>query len=151
MSIPIDFKSQIDTLKQQYPGYLDNFKQYYILTKQFPTDDSYTRGYECSRGNMQKATKDLFLINNNIQSEIEKLKANTLILNRNILDKKTQKVVLQTKHTDAIREVNGAQTMISDYKKIYVLQYISNVSIFIGIIFAGVLISKTFRRPTMLP
>lgn len=150
MSIPIDFKSQIDTLKQQYPGYLDNFKRYYILTKQFPTDDSYTRGYECSRGNMQKATKDLFLINNNIQLEIEKIKASTIVLNENISNKKAQKVVLERKHTDAIREIGGAQTMISDYKKIYVLQYISNITIFLGLIFTGVLISKTFRRPTIL-
>ena len=149
MTESIDFGSKIETLKNQYPGYLDNFKQYYILTKQFPNDDSYTRGYESSRADIQNASKSLFMINNNIQVEIEKLKATTTILNKNIAGEKTRNVTLQKKYDDATGEVGGAKTMINDYKKIYVLQYISNVSIFLGIILSGVILTKTFRRQTM--
>jgi hypothetical protein len=148
MTESIDFGSKIETLKNQYPGYLDNFKQYYILTKQFPNDDSYTRGYQSSRTDMQNATKSLFMINNNIQVEIEKLKANTTILNNNIENEKARNITLQKKYDDATGEVGGAQTMIHDYKQRYVLQYISNVSIFLGVILSGVIISKTFRRQT---
>ena len=150
MTESIDFGSKIETLKNQYPGYLDNFKQYYILTKQFPKDDSYTRGYQSSRTDMQNATKSLFMINNNIQVEIEKLKASTTILNTKISDEKARNITLQKKYEDATGEVGGAQTMIHDYKERYVLQYISNVSIFLGIILSGVVISKTFRRQTSL-
>jgi len=150
MTESIDFGSKIETLKNQYPGYLDNFKQYYILTKQFPKDDSYTRGYQSSRTDMQNATKSLFMINNNIQMEIEKLKASTTILNTKISDEKARNITLQKKYEDATGEVGGAQTMIHDYKQRYVLQYISNVSIFLGIILSGVVISKTFRRQTSL-
>ena len=146
MTEAIDFGSKIETLKNQYPGYLDNFKQYYILTKQFPNDDSYTRGYQSSRTDMQNATKSLFMINNNIQVEIEKMKATTTILNTKISDEKARNITLQKKYDDATGEVGGAKTMINDYKKIYVLQYISNVSIFLGVILSGVIISKTFRR-----
>jgi hypothetical protein len=95
---------------------------------------------------MQNATKSLFMINNNIQVEIEKLKAITTILNKNIANEKARNITLQKKYEDATGEVGGAKTMISDYKKIYVLQYISNVSIFLGVILSGVIISKTFRR-----
>jgi len=148
MTESIDFGSKIETLKKQYPGYLDNFKQYYILTKQFPNDDSYTRGYESSRGDIQNASKSLFMINNNIQVEIEKLKATTTILNKNIADEKARNITLQQKYDDATGEVGGAQTMIHDYKQRYVLQYISNVSIFLGVILSGVVLTKTFRRQT---
>jgi hypothetical protein len=148
MTESIDFGSKIETLKNQYPGYLDNFKQYYILTKQFPNDDSYARGYQSSRTDMQNATKSLFMINNNIQVEIEKLKASTTILNTKISDEKARNITLQKKYDDATGEVGGAQTMINDYKQRYVLQYISNVSIFLGVILSGVIISKTFRRQT---
>ena len=99
MTESIDFGSKIETLKKQYPGYLDNFKQYYILTKQFPNDDSYTRGYASSRADIQNATKSLFLINNNIQVEIEKLKATTTILNKNIANEKARNVTLQKNTT----------------------------------------------------
>jgi hypothetical protein len=150
MAESIDFGSKIETLKKQYPGYLDNFKEYYILTKQFPNDASYTRGYESSRADIQNASKSLFMINNNIQVEIEKLKATTTILNKNISNEKARNITLQKKYEDATGEVGGAKTMISDYKKIYVLQYISNVSIFLGIILSGVIISKTFRRQVSL-
>ena len=146
MTESIDFGSKIEALKTQYPGYLDNFKQYYILTKQFPNDDSYTRGYESSRADIQNASKSLFMINNNIQVEIEKMKATTAILNKNIADEKARNITLQKKYDDATGEVGGAKTMINDYKKIYVLQYISNVSIFLGIILSGVILTKTFRR-----
>jgi len=148
MTESIDFGSKIETLKNQYPGYLDNFKQYYILTNQFPNDDSYTRGYQSSRTDMQNATKNLFMINNNIQVEIEKLKATTTILNKNIANEKAHNITLQKKYDDATGEVGGSKTMINDYKKIYVLQYISNVSIFLGVILSGIIISKTFRRQT---
>ena len=150
MAESIDFGSKIETLKKQYPGYLDNFKEYYILTKQFPNDASYTRGYESSRADIQNATKSLFMINNNIQVEIEKLKATTIILNKNIANEKARNITLQKKYEDATGEVGGAKTMINDYKKIYVLQYISNVSIFLGVILSGVIISKTFRRQVSL-
>ena len=150
MAESIDFGSKIETLKKQYPGYLDNFKQYYILTKQFPNDDSYTRGYESSRADIQNATKSLFMINNNIQVEIEKLKATTTILNKNIANEKARNITLQKKYEDATGEVGGVKTMINDYRKIYVLQYISNVSIFLGVILSGVIISKTFRRQAAL-
>ena len=88
------------------------------------------------------------MINNNIQVEIEKLKATTTILNTKIADEKARNVTLQKKDDDATGEVGGATTMISDYKKIYVLQYISNVSIFLGVILSGVILTKTFRRQT---
>ena len=146
MTESIDFGSKIEALKTQYPGYLDNFKQYYILTKQFPNDDSYTRGYESSRADIQNASKSLFMINNNIQVEIEKMKATTAILNKNIADEKARNITLQKKYDDATGEVGGAKTMINDYKKIDVLQYISNVSIFLGVILSGVILTKTFRR-----
>jgi peptidoglycan hydrolase CwlO-like protein len=149
MAESIDFGSKIETLKKQYPGYLDNFKEYYILTKQFPNDASYTRGYESSRADIQNATKSLFMINNNIQVEIEKLKATTNILNKNIANEKARNISLQKKYEDATGEVGGAKTMINDYKKIYVLQYISNVSIFLGVILSGVILTKTFRRQTI--
>jgi hypothetical protein len=97
---------------------------------------------------MQNATKSLFMINNNIQVEIEKLKATTTILNKNIANEKARNITLQKKYDDATGEVGGAQTMIEDYKQRYVLQYISNVSIFLGVILSGVIISKTFRRQT---
>jgi hypothetical protein len=148
MTESIDFGSKIEALKTQYPGYLDNFKQYYILTKQFPNDDSYTRGYVSSSADIQNASKSLFMINNNIQVEIEKLKATTTILNKNIANEKARNTTLQKKYDDATGEVGGAQTMIHDYKQRYVLQYISNVSIFLGVILSGVIISKTFRRQT---
>jgi hypothetical protein len=148
MTESIDFGSKIEALKTQYPGYLDNFKQYYILTKQFPNDDSYTRGYVSSSADIQNASKSLFMINNNIQAEIEKLKATTTILNKNITDEKARNITLQKKYDDATGEVGGAKTMINDYKKIYVLQYISNVSIFLGIILSCVILTKTFRRQT---
>jgi hypothetical protein len=146
MTEPINFGSQIDALQQPYAGYLDNFKEYYVLTKQFPNDDSYTRGYASSRADLQKASNDLFLINNNIQREIEKIKTRTTTLNQGIQDEKARNAELQQKYENATGEVGGAQTMISDFKKIYVLQYISNVTIFLGIIMSGIILSKTFRK-----
>jgi hypothetical protein len=144
MSIPIDFKEQIDSLKQPYIGNLDTFKEYYVLTKQFPNDETYTRFYENSRNNLQKGMSELFVISNAIQKEIENIKNKTTNLDTNIKNEQERNKELNNKLKGREGDVNGAQTLIDDYNKMYVIQYVSNVTMLVGCVIVGRLMYKTF-------
>jgi hypothetical protein len=86
--------------------------------------------YPCQSEDQARAREGYYIINNPC--------VNKCVAGRTkkqyYVDNKQTKDEYQKKYDDATGEVGGAKTMISDYKKIYALQYISNVSIFLGIL-----------------
>jgi hypothetical protein len=148
MSKYSDFKNRIDTLKQQYPTYLANFIQSYQDIQVSPNDTDASKRYNDNLGYMRTAADSIFGINNQIQTELKTLETELTRWNTKISDKSQGTTELQTRYNDGMGNVNGAQTLINDYKSLYVLQYISNVSLFLGMILIGYLIINKLRRQT---
>ena len=148
MSKYSDFKSRIDTLKQQYPTYLESFIKYYQETHVRPDDENAKKLYDASIDNMRKAADGMFTINNEIQTELKTLETELAAWNTKISNANKLTTDLQTNYNNRTGDINGAQTLINDYKSIYVLQYISNVSLFLGMILIGFLIFNKLRRQT---
>ena len=146
MSKYSDFKSRIDTLKQQYPTYLESFIKYYQETHVRPDDENAKKLYDASIDNMRKAADGMFTINNEIQTELKTLETELAAWNTKISNANKLTTDLQTNYKNHMGDINGAQTMINDYKSIYVLQYISNVSLFLGMILIGYLIINKLKR-----
>ena len=130
MSKYSDFKSRIDTLKQQYPTYLNNFIQSYQDIQVSPNDTDASRRYNDNLGYMRMAADSIFSINNEIQMELKTSETGLATWNTKISDETKRTTELQTTYNDSVGNVGGAQTLINDYKSLYVLQYISNVSLF---------------------
>ena len=97
----IDFGSQLTNLIKPYNGSLDNLKEYYALVKQYPTDESYSKFYEEARANMQQGMKDIFVVSNNIEKEINGLKDISSILNQQINDEKERNTIMKKKIKDS--------------------------------------------------
>ena len=146
MSKYSDFKSRIDTLKQQYPTYLNNFIQSYQDIQVSPNDTDASRRYNDNLGYMRMAADSIFSINNEIQMELKTSETGLATWNTKISDETKRTTELQTTYNDSVGNVGGAQTLINDYKSLYVLQYISNVSLFLGMILIGYLIINKLRR-----
>lgn len=146
MSKYSDFKSRIDTLKQQYPTYLESFIKYYQETHVRPDDENAKKLYDASIDNMRKAADGMFTINNEIQTELKTLETELAAWNTKISNANKLTTDLQTNYNNRIGDINGSQTLINDYKSIYVLQYISNVSLFLGMILIGYLIINKLKR-----
>ena len=141
-----NFKNRIDTLKENYPTYLASFIQSYQDTHVDPNNENAKKSYDASVDNMRKAADSIFTINNEIQTELKTLETQLVAWNAQISNSNKVTTDLQTSYNNRTGDINGAQTLINDYKSIYVLQYISNVSLFLGTILIGYLIINKLRR-----
>ena len=68
-----NFKYRIDTLKENYPTYLESFINYYQETHVKPDDENAKKLYDASVDNLRKAADGIFTINNEIQTELNTL------------------------------------------------------------------------------
>jgi len=141
-----NFKDRIDTLKQQYPTYLASFIQSYQDMHVNPNDENVKKLYDASVDNMRKAADGIFTINNEIQTELKTLETQLAAWNTKISNANKVFTDLQINYNNHMGDINGAETLINDYKSIYVLQYISNVSLFLGVFLIGYLIITKIRR-----
>ena len=144
---PDVFLSQISSLTEKLPHILDDFIKYYVLYNKNPEIDEYQQVYENIIGNIQNIFTELSKISSNIRKNIDDI--NTKLLKIDTLIQKQKEINKDLKRSLGIIEndYDGSGELISDYKKIYNLNYLQNFSLFIGIIFACILMSKTFKPP----
>jgi hypothetical protein len=143
---PQDYEDQLNALKTSYACNMNTFKEYYVLTKQYPEDDEYAKGYESTKSNLLELSKKLFLLNNIIEKELVDMQVQsdeTLdIIDQNV----TNRSALNEKLNFFTGEVRGAQQLASDFKANYTRQYLANWSMFIGVIISSATLFYTFRK-----
>lgn len=123
---------EINTLKAAYDCNLATFKEYYVLTKMYPQDDSYLQKFTDAKNNMIQLSKSLFLLNNELHKNIENLKKDSKEVNEKITINQVGKGDVEQELEYAEGQVGGATQLSNDYKKLYTDQYILNWSFFIG-------------------
>ena len=144
----MDFKSQINALSESYHCNLNTFKEAYILTKLYPSDTEYTQKYAQARNNLVKLSRNLFLVNNELHKEIQKQQEETEVINDNIQDAKRGRDDMNKQNHHISGNVQSAMQMSSDYNKLYVDQYLSNVAMFLVVVAAGGVYYAIFKKPT---
>ena len=123
---------EINTLKEAYDCNLATFKEYYVLTKLYPQDNSYLQKFTDAKNNMLRLSKSLFLINNELHKNIEDMNKDSKEVNNNITTQQVETDSVEQELEFATGQVGGAKQMSNDYKKLYTDQYILNWSFFIG-------------------
>ena len=131
---------EINTIKSQFFSALDDFKKYYVYYNKNPEVNEFQNYYSNSKGQIQTMSKQLFLITNNINKNIENLDKtisdiSNQLKNEKKLNKTMSKLILNLENTQ-----NGSEILIDDSKIKYNEQYTKNFEIFIGIIFCTILI-----------
>jgi len=142
----INYEDELKAIKNSYECNMNTFKEYYTLTKIYPTDESYQEKYNTSRSNLIKLSKNLFLMNNLIQKDINNLQQSSSDVNENIKEGESKKSGLLSHLNFITSEVNGAVQMSQDYKLLYTQQYMSNISMIIGIIASFSATYYVFRK-----
>ena len=135
---------EINKLKESYDCNLATFKEYYVLTKLFPQDNSYLQKFTEAKNNMIQLSKSLFLLNNELHTKIEDMNKDSKEVNTNITNNQIEKDSVEKELEFAMGQVGGAEQLSSDYKKLYTDQYILNWSFFIGILAALYITYYTF-------
>jgi hypothetical protein len=141
------FKENLQTLNQQLPAILDDFKKYYVFFNKNPEYPEYQTSFENIKGNMNKLSSDLFMLSNGVAASTDELNKKLFTLNVLIQEEKERNLELKLKLGIVEHKNNAATELISDYKNIYSEGYLRNWALFISILIIGTSISKINKTP----
>ena len=139
----------LQTLQEQMPHILDDFKKYFVLYNKDPNYPEYQNMFETVKSNLTTLSSSLFMVSNEVDSNTDKISD---VFNRlDILIKKEKKVNIMLKRRLGIVEqkANSTDEMIDNYSEVYDIGYLRNWGLFISIFLAGLCISKVFKQQNM--
>ena len=144
---PVMFNETLQTLNQQLPAILGDFKKYYVFFNKTPENQEYQNSFEIIKANLNKINSDLFILSNDVQSSTNELNQELLDLNDLIKQEKDINEELKLKLGIVEHKNNAATELLHDYKYIYSEEYLRNWALFVGILIVGVSISKINKNP----
>jgi hypothetical protein len=144
------FDEKIDGIKNQFFAALDDFKKYYVYYNKNPEVDEFQNYYMNSKSQLQKLSKDLFLITNNIDKNIEILDNKMSAVSLKLKDEKKLNANLKTMLKNLQNTKEGSTILIDDSKEAYNTQYYHNWEIIIGIFIISIVLRKMFT-PSVVP
>jgi len=143
------FKEKLQTLNNQLPAILDDFKKYYVFFNKNPEYPEYQTSFENIKGNMTKLSSDLFMLSNDVQASTDELNKKLFALNVLIQEEKERNRDLKLSLGIVEHKNNAATELISDYKNMYSEEYLRNWALFISILIIGNSISKINKNPVI--
>ena len=141
------FKEKLQTLNNQLPAILADFKKYYVFFNKNPEYPEYQNSFENIKGNMNKLNSDLFMLSNDVESSTNELNKKLFALNILIQKEKERNRKLNLGLGIVEHKNNAATELISDYKSMYSEEYLRNWALFVSILIIGVSISKISKNP----
>jgi len=145
-TIPTEYNSRIQTLKEQFSPILSDYKQAYINTNKYPDVNEYQQIYASSKSNLDTVLSGIFSTKTNITSNLETLKDRLLDLDKKITYEKSLNSTLNSQYSQLTGNNNGSDVMLNDSKNLYKTQYVANVTLFIGIFLLTGVIYKVFTQ-----
>lgn len=146
---PEQFTEKLLVLQQQLPAILADFKKYYVFYNKNPQFDEYKKMFENIQRNLIKIFSDLFVLSNDISSNIDNLNDLLFDLNRLITQEKQKNSELKRKLGIVENKSNAADEMITNFKDIYESQYLRNWGLFGCIILGGLIIKNVYTKSTV--
>lgn len=149
MTSSIDYSSTIQTLKEQFTPVLSDYKQAFVNTNVYPDLNEYQQIYASTKANLDTVLSGIFSVKTGIENDLYTLKTKLLDLETKITYEKSLNTKLVTQYGQLSGNNNGSEILLDDSKNLYQRQYVSNVTLFIGIfLFTGV-IYKVFKQTPM--
>lgn len=140
------FTNKLETLQNQLPAILQDFKKYYVFFTKNPEYPEYQQMFQSIKGNLNTINSDVFTLSNSVQSTTDFV--NTKLVKLYDLIKSEQETNRELKRKLGIveNEINASSELISDYKQMYSSEYLKNWGLFFSILVAVSIISKTYKN-----
>jgi|APGre2960657423_1045063.scaffolds.fasta_scaffold57365_2 ABC-type Zn uptake system ZnuABC Zn-binding protein ZnuA len=146
MSQPLHFYNRINVCSEKFPGILDEFKKNYVIYNTHPDFQEYENAYGSSKAALAGLNKDLFLVINDVQQETNILNENAENLVMQIEQLKQENEDLNKTLSNSGGTNRGADEMNDDAKEQFKIQYIKNITMFLGNIFLILVMFKIFKK-----
>ena len=141
------FDEKIKNIKNSFFSALADFQKYYVFYNKNPEYSEYQQMFENIKGNLQNINSDLFMTSNNVEKDTENINDRLQKINALIAKEKMKNKQLKKKLGIVEKKYNGSDELISDYKEIYNLDYLTNFALFFGIIGLGSILVSKFKGP----
>jgi len=143
---PEIFTQKLQTLSEQLPSILDDFKKYYVFYNKNPEYDEYKSHFDIVKNNLNAINSQIFTLSNDVQTNIDSINEILLNLNNSIGQLKTENGKTIQKLRGVKEKYNAANEMISNYKNMYEYNYLRNWGLLLSIFIAGFSISVIYKN-----
>jgi hypothetical protein len=141
-------EEKINILKTQFFSALDDFKKYYVYFNKNPEVNEFQNYYANSKSQIQSMTRDLFLLTNSIDKNIENLDSQMQLVSLKLEDEKKLNVELTKLFNDLNNTKEGSEVLINDSKEEYNQQYYRNWQMILGILIESATLTMMFKTKT---
>jgi len=135
------YLTKVTDLKEQFLSVLEDFSKYYVYYHKNPEVDEYQQFYLNSKSQLQNINKQLVKESNSVESAIENLSYSLTRMNAKLEYEKMLQGELDNLTNGLTNSKNGSSVMLDDTTSIYNKQYFSNLSLFLGMVVVGGLLS----------
>lgn len=150
INLPNDYdknNEQLKTLVETYFSVIDDFMKYYILYKKDPEVSEYSNAFFDAKNQIKKINAGIFALKNQIENSSSKINNSVFQISKRLEKEKEKNERLKKLLAHSKKANNGSDILIEDYIKNYRRQYISNITMMIGIGIVGYIL-KGKMNPT---
>jgi hypothetical protein len=146
MSQTQQFTDTLSGYANQFPHILSDYKQAYINASGAPDNQGYSNTYDYAKQNIRLANSQLFMLQSKVQLETDTLNDEVVNLDSKIDTAKELQAKLKKELADILAGDSGADILNSEMTELYTTQYISNVSMILGILVLGYSLFSIYRK-----
>lgn len=146
LASPEKLTVDLQTLQNQAPTILDEFKKAYLSYNINPQNNDYQQTLETAKSQLNDINSKLFMLSNTVETDTEGINKKLFILNILIQKAKEKNKELKRHLEFTEHRYNVTDEMINDYKLTYNIGYLRNWGLVLSIFVVGFTISKVFKN-----
>jgi hypothetical protein len=147
MERPDQILDKLNAYTSKFYSALDDFSSSYINYKLYPGYSENENIYANNKAILEALQADVFVATNDVQRNIDTLNGLITDLNAKIATEKTKNTTLKAQLSQLTSSSNGADSLIGESSELYKMQWLSNVTLFIGIFLVLITLFKVFQKP----
>ena len=143
------YQNTIQRLNDQLNPILVEFQKSYVNYQGNPSNNEYERIFLTATSNMESLNSQLFSIQTDVVKNIQLLNQNLLQINEKIQEAKKENQYLNQEYNKTNLKQHGSIEMIYEFNDTYNLGYLTNVHLFIGVLFSLYVTIQIFSDRTI--
>jgi peptidoglycan hydrolase CwlO-like protein len=147
MESPDQILDKLNAYTSKFYSALDDFSNSYKNYKLYPGYSENENIYANNKAILESLQADVFVATNDVQRNIDTLNDLITDLNSKISTEKNKNTTLQSQLSQLMSNSNGAESLIGESSELYKMQWLSNVTLFIGIFLVLITLFKVFKKP----
>jgi hypothetical protein len=140
------YYEKIDGNIRQFFSTISEFIPSHITSLVYPDNYQYSNTSKTNKALVEKVIGDLYMINNNIKSNISDIKNKNSKLETDLKSQETSHTKLLGEYQDKVSINNGSDVLFNESVDLYKMQYLINIFIIIGVIILIISLYQIYKN-----